>query len=74
MEGREHKLKHGYHCVRLPDEAERTLSAKEFNSQVANPFFATEEPWNDVQDRSRLGVPGLVDHVSTLLVERMETM
>ncbi|KAG2155240.1 P-loop containing nucleoside triphosphate hydrolase protein [Suillus bovinus] len=75
IEGRseDHKLKHGFYCVRLPDDAERTqrLSRAELQRRAAE-YFDTTPPWNGVTDRRRFGIPGFVSDVSRLLIQLIE--
>ncbi|KAG2078691.1 hypothetical protein BDR04DRAFT_1087206 [Suillus decipiens] len=75
IEGRseDHKLRHGFYCVRLPDDAERTqrLSRAESQRRAAE-YFDTTSPWNGVADRRRFGIPGFVSDVSRLLIQLIE--
>ncbi|KAG1748050.1 hypothetical protein EDB19DRAFT_1945533 [Suillus lakei] len=75
IEGRseDHKLRHGFYCVRLPDDAERTqrLSRAESQRRAAE-YFDTTAPWNSVTDRRRFGIPGFVSDVSRLLIQLIE--
>jgi vacuolar protein sorting-associated protein 1 len=67
------KLKHGYYCVRLPDDVERSQNiARRVLIQQAADFFDKTPPWKDVTDRSRFGIPSFVANVSTLLVQLIE--
>ncbi|KAG2113562.1 P-loop containing nucleoside triphosphate hydrolase protein [Suillus discolor] len=75
IEGRseDHKLRHGFYCVRLPDDAERSqrLSRAELQRRAAE-YFDTTSPWNGVTDRHRFGIPGFVSDVSRLLIQLIE--
>ncbi|KAG1782138.1 P-loop containing nucleoside triphosphate hydrolase protein [Suillus placidus] len=75
IEGRseDHTLRHGFYCVRLPDDAERTqrLSRAESQRRAAE-YFDTTSPWNGVTDRNRFGIPGFVSDVSRLLIQLIE--
>ncbi|KAG2044020.1 P-loop containing nucleoside triphosphate hydrolase protein [Suillus americanus] len=75
IEGRseDHTLRHGFYCVRLPDDAERTqrLSRAESQRRAAE-YFDTTSPWNSVTDRHRFGIPGFVSDVSRLLIQLIE--
>ncbi|KAG1748049.1 P-loop containing nucleoside triphosphate hydrolase protein [Suillus lakei] len=75
IEGRseDHTLRHGFYCVRLPDDAERTqrLSRAESQRRAAE-YFDTTAPWNSVTDRRRFGIPGFVSDVSRLLIQLIE--
>ncbi|KAF8637496.1 hypothetical protein AX17_002781 [Amanita inopinata Kibby_2008] len=73
LESRMHKLQHGYYCVRLPDEAERVnANARAESERLADNFFRTRAPWNEMQMRNRFGIPNLVRDISTLLVQWIE--
>ena len=74
LSGKAQKLKHGYYCVRLPDDDERAknLTRQEYYEN-AKTFFVQEPPWNTVKDKRRLGIPGLVEDLSghlTILIEK----
>ncbi|KAG1745129.1 P-loop containing nucleoside triphosphate hydrolase protein, partial [Suillus paluster] len=75
IEGRseEHTLRHGFYCVRLPDDAERAqrLSRAESQRRAAE-YFDTTSPWSDMIDRHRFGIPGFVSDVSRLLIQLIE--
>ncbi|KAG2067161.1 hypothetical protein BDR04DRAFT_1144485 [Suillus decipiens] len=75
IEGRseDHTLRHGFYCVRLPDDAERAqrLSRAESQRRAAE-YFDTTPPWKDVTDRHRFGIPGFVSDVSRLLIQLIE--
>ncbi|KAJ7187045.1 P-loop containing nucleoside triphosphate hydrolase protein [Mycena filopes] len=74
LEGREKPLTHGYHCVRLPDDDERSrgISSAESERRSAE-YFDSTPPWKDVTDRSCFGVANLTSFLSELLVARIET-
>jgi len=75
IEGRSenHQLKHGYYCVRLPDDEERARKISRLDSQLlAAEFFDTTEPWNSVTDRRRFGIPNFVADVGGLLVKLIQ--
>ena len=75
IEGRSenHRLKHGYYCVRLPDDAERARNISRPDSQrLAAEFFDTTKPWDSVTDRRRFGIPNFVADVGGLLVKLIE--
>ena len=67
-----HGLKHGYYCVKLPDDAlrEQNLPYSELN-QLAEDFFNTKVFWKDMPDKRRFGVPSMVEDLSKLLIERL---
>ncbi|KAG2131413.1 P-loop containing nucleoside triphosphate hydrolase protein [Suillus bovinus] len=75
IEGRseEHTLRHGFYCVRLPDDSERAqrLSRAESQRRAAE-YFDTTSPWKDVTDRHRFGIPGFVSDISRLLIRLIE--
>jgi hypothetical protein len=73
LEGREHTTRHGYFCVRLPDEDERARHITTHEAQkLATAFFDATDPWSDMKDRSRFGVPNFVANISELLVNLIE--
>ncbi|KAG2129046.1 P-loop containing nucleoside triphosphate hydrolase protein [Suillus bovinus] len=75
IEGRsqDHTLRHGFYCVRLPDDAERAQRLSRVESQRrAAEYFDTTSPWKDVSDRHRFGIPGFVSDVSRLLIKLIE--
>ncbi|KAK0441222.1 uncharacterized protein EV420DRAFT_1315586 [Desarmillaria tabescens] len=68
-----HKLKHGYYCVRLPDDDERRSKISQEESQArAKRYFEENSPWKEYPDSSRFGVPALVYDISRLLVALIE--
>ncbi|SJL16535.1 uncharacterized protein ARMOST_20061 [Armillaria ostoyae] len=68
-----HKLKHGYYCVRLPDDDERKRKISRDESQaLAKVYFEKNSPWKEFLDRSRFGIPALVHDISRLLVRLIE--
>jgi GTPase SAR1 family protein len=75
IEGRseDHTLRHGFYCVRLPDDVERGqhLSRAESQRRAAE-YFDTTAPWSGVSDRRRFGIPGFVSDVSRLLIQLIE--
>lgn len=73
LEGRLETLKHGYYCVMLPDDAQRSQNlSRHALQQAAADFFLSTSPWCDIPDQNRLGIPGFVADVSKLLVEHLE--
>ncbi|KAF9000114.1 P-loop containing nucleoside triphosphate hydrolase protein [Cyathus striatus] len=73
LQGEDHKLRHGYYSVRLPDDAERAKGITRIESQRrASEFFDTVAPWKDILERRRLGIPNLVADISKLLVNLIE--
>ncbi|KAK0200154.1 P-loop containing nucleoside triphosphate hydrolase protein [Desarmillaria ectypa] len=68
-----HKLKHGYYCVRLPDDDERRRKISRDESQArAKRYFERTSPWKEFPNRSRFGIPALVHDISRLLVGLVE--
>ncbi|KAJ7149427.1 P-loop containing nucleoside triphosphate hydrolase protein [Mycena crocata] len=69
IEGRRHKLFHGYYCTRQPDDEER---AKGISSQEARKaevaFFARSAPWATSTQQERFGTENLIATLSRLLV------
>lgn len=74
LQGKIYPLQHGYYCVRLADDDERTkrLSRTEAEA-LSTEFFAKNEPWSDFMDRTRFGVPNFVNDISRLLLGLIET-
>ncbi|KIJ12489.1 hypothetical protein PAXINDRAFT_171186 [Paxillus involutus ATCC 200175] len=72
IEGHQHTLKHGYYCVRLPDDAQRTqrLSRTAFQKLEAE-YFDTNPPWSQSTERGRFGIPAFVSDISVLLVKHI---
>ncbi|EIM85273.1 uncharacterized protein STEHIDRAFT_140001 [Stereum hirsutum FP-91666 SS1] len=71
IEGKSHQLKHGYYCVRLPDDAQRQRNIKPIEAkEFARTFFTSSAPWSQLgpADRRRLGVPNLVSDLSRPLI------
>jgi len=75
IEGRQHKLKHGYYCVRLPDDAQRAQRlSRSALQRIAADYFDTASPWSEVTDRGRFGIPAFVTDISVLLVNHITRM
>jgi len=73
LEGREHRTKHGYYCVRLPDDDERARKVSRMKSQrIADDFFTSTPPWSEMSDRRCFGIPNFVHDISALLVQLIE--
>ena len=72
--GAEYPLKHGYYCVRLPDDDERSQAMTRADYQrLADQFFNATSPWKDILHSQRFGVPNFVSDISKLLVGLIET-
>ncbi|KAJ7208660.1 P-loop containing nucleoside triphosphate hydrolase protein [Mycena pura] len=70
IEGRRHKLLHGYYCTRQPDDEERSdgiTTATARKTEAA--FFQRATPWAASAQQQRFGTDNLVSTLSTLLVE-----
>ncbi|KLO12396.1 hypothetical protein SCHPADRAFT_853916 [Schizopora paradoxa] len=71
LSGKENVLNLGYYCVKLSDDAERekNLPRAEREEDAENSFFATTDPWSDLQKTLgyRFGVRNTVAYLSTQL-------
>lgn len=66
----EQRAKHGYYCVRLLDDDERSRGVGRFESErIASEFFDNTEPWCSIADRGRFGISNFVRDISKLLIE-----
>ena len=73
IEGRQHPLKHGYYCVRLPDDAQRAQRlSRSALQRVAAEYFDANSPWSGVTNRGRFGIPAFVTDISVLLVNHIK--
>ncbi|KIY47098.1 hypothetical protein FISHEDRAFT_75009 [Fistulina hepatica ATCC 64428] len=74
LEGRsvDHRLRHGYFCVRLRDDAERARNSTRSEAEEAANLLFSQKPWSEITDRSRFGVDNLVDYLSRLLIQLIE--
>ncbi|KAF6744348.1 P-loop containing nucleoside triphosphate hydrolase protein [Ephemerocybe angulata] len=74
LAGTTSNLKHGYYCVKMPDDRERQngLTRAQWSAKEAS-FFEKTEPWKDVDDRSRFGMRNFVESTSKLLISLIET-
>jgi hypothetical protein len=73
LEGTKHITKHGYYCVRLPDDEQRGQGVTRIETQrVGDEFFNNTAPWNQINNRSCFGIPNFVKYISALLVELIE--
>jgi hypothetical protein len=73
IEGHQHQLKHGYYCVRLPDDDERARNiSRTESSRIATEFFDSTPPWNTITSRNHFGVHNLVSDLSLILVGLIE--
>lgn len=74
LAGTTSNLKHGYYCVKMPDDRERQkgLTRAQWSAKEAS-FFEKTEPWKDVDDRTRFGMRNFVESTSKLLISLIET-
>jgi len=73
LEGKTHPTIHGYHCVLLPDDEQRTRGVTKLQiEQKAEEFFTGTAPWNEIPNRTRFGIPNFIRYISSLLVLRIE--
>lgn len=73
LEGKLYQTKHGYYCVRLPNDEQRAGGiTKSGMDDVADEFFNNTDPWNEISDRSRFGIPNLVKYTSALLIKLIQ--
>ncbi|KAL0957060.1 hypothetical protein HGRIS_003158 [Hohenbuehelia grisea] len=70
----EDRLKHGYYCVRLSDDQQRSRGISRGESKdFEEKFFRQTAPWNsENMDSKRLGVANLVSNLGSLLVDLIE--
>ncbi|KAF5335752.1 hypothetical protein D9611_009702 [Ephemerocybe angulata] len=73
LEGPSSNLKHGYYCVKMPDDRTRKLGLSRVElAKQEEEFFATRDPWKSIDDKSRLGMKNFVDNMSKLLITLIE--
>ncbi|KAK1227834.1 hypothetical protein PQX77_009147 [Marasmius sp. AFHP31] len=71
LDGEDSKLKHGYYCVRLPNDEDRKMDSQAFLTKVEDCY--NSPPWSDVASRDVFGVQNLVSSLSKLLVDLIES-
>lgn len=72
--GNDFNLKHGYYCVKMPDDRQRSQGLKRSElTKLEADFFEKTAPWKNLRDRSRLGMPNFVESASQLLIRLIET-
>ncbi|KAL0066769.1 hypothetical protein AAF712_006160 [Marasmius tenuissimus] len=71
LDGEGSKLKHGYYCVRLPNDEDRKMDSQAFLTKVEDCY--NSPPWSDVANRNAFGVQNLVSSLSKLLVDLIES-
>ncbi|KAJ7871922.1 P-loop containing nucleoside triphosphate hydrolase protein [Mycena leptocephala] len=70
IEGRRHKLHHGYYCTRQPDEAERIKGITVLEARkTERDFFARAPGWSTSTEKDRFGTDKLISTLSSLLIE-----
>ncbi|PCH34569.1 nucleoside triphosphate hydrolase protein [Wolfiporia cocos MD-104 SS10] len=70
IQGRAHKLHHGYYVVKLPEDDERAKNlSRQDLTQRAWKFFSETEPWRTLLRSRRLGIPNLISDLSELLMK-----
>ncbi|KAJ7468099.1 P-loop containing nucleoside triphosphate hydrolase protein [Mycena latifolia] len=70
IEGRKHRLLHGYYCTRQPDDDERSNNITPAQARRAEAsFFAQTAPWSTSTYKNHFGTDNLVATLSTLLVQ-----
>ena len=68
-------LRKVYYCVKLPDDAEREEEiAEEGRNEREADFFSTTDPWSQITNQNRLGVPNLVNDLSKYLTTLLREM
>ena len=73
LQGKSNKLTHGYYCVRLPDDAERSRNITRAEAErIEHEFFETRDPWKELANRRRLGIPQFVSELSSLFMSLIE--
>jgi hypothetical protein len=73
LEGDKWTLKHGYYCVKMPDDRERQKShTKREWEKIEADFFDKTDPWKTISDRTRFGMRNFVENTSKLLVALIE--
>lgn len=70
VEGRAHRLKHGYFVTRQPDDDERNQGfTNERARQLEMEFFNTNSPWSTSSEPGRFGTRNLTVNLSKLLTD-----
>jgi hypothetical protein len=72
MEGRSHRLTHGYYCVKLPDDDERAQKFSRAEAdQRAMTFFKQTPFYDSFLNSGRVGIQSLVadlsKHLTTII-------
>lgn len=67
-------MKHGYYCVKMPDDLQRQQGLKRAElAKLEAEFFKKTAPWKSLRNQSRLGMANFVDNTSQLLIRLIET-
>ncbi|KAH7920090.1 hypothetical protein BV22DRAFT_826286 [Leucogyrophana mollusca] len=75
IEGRRHRLTHGYYCTRQPDDAERAEGITSTQARASEAtFFRTTTPWSNFLQSNRFGTTNLVNALSVQLVQMINDM
>ncbi|KAH7912598.1 P-loop containing nucleoside triphosphate hydrolase protein [Hygrophoropsis aurantiaca] len=75
IEGRRHRLTHGYYCTRQPDDADRAKGVTSVQARTAEQnFFRTSTPWSTSSQSHRFGTLNLVNALSVHLVQMINDM
>lgn len=64
-----HRLRRGYYMTRLPGASEKESTQTWEETRKIEEKFFKKGPWSEAQDKSRLGIDGLVKALSTGLEE-----
>ena len=65
IEGHRHPLKHGYYCVRQPNDVERQRGSDA--RKIEADYFEQTAPWSTSSCRDRFGTRNLVNTMANLL-------
>jgi hypothetical protein len=68
LKGNQHRLKHGYYCLRLPDDDERARNISPAELLKVSTDLFDSSPWNTITSRNCFGVNNLVSYLSLILV------
>lgn len=76
LENKQERFKHGWHCVKQPDQQqlEEGISWDQGRKNEAD-FFKKTTPWSNLEDavKSRLGTQVLTQSLGTTLFELINT-
>ena len=72
LEGKKHQCQHGYYCVRLQNDKDRTRGLSSIQAKRQEDiFFSSTDPWAEMSDRNRFGVSNFVKFISTCLIKKI---